>query len=250
MELLEDLGLELDLNDAATAVEPLVQVLVERASAKRLKQVAEEAAQAVWDEELKEELARELEEARHLEFVDRKLLKAARRELRAPAHRNGLAHALVLRAGLVMLKRANTNVALLENVEAELRRAPRELRRKFALELAAAAIPGVAIPGEEALRALVPLVEAGYSESGREEARRLARELATDERRQRMRRALAAFAQEARDQFPRSSAALQAILKEPMSAAPERDELWVHLVSALATEKLAEAGLRVDDDGL
>ena len=66
----------------------------------------------------------------------------------------------------------------------------------------------------------------------------LARVLATDERRRGMRRALGRLADAGADEFPLATAALTALLAEPMAIDPAEDDLWVGLVVGLAQQQL------------
>jgi hypothetical protein len=66
----------------------------------------------------------------------------------------------------------------------------------------------------------------------------LARVLATDERRRAMRRALGRLADAGADEFPLATAALTALLAEPMTLDPAEDDLWVGLVVGLAQQQL------------
>ena len=70
---------------------------------------------------------------------------------------------------------------------------------------------------------------------------RLARTLATDERRRDTRAALTELVALSTEELPNAAAALERLVAEPIPKDPAKDDLWVSVVVGLAEEQLAEA---------
>lgn len=250
-QLLERLEIELELNSVAPEIEPLLDALIRQAPKAALEQAAADAAEAVWSDELGVELAAELEEFRDQALQeDAELvptIDAVLAELARAPRQNHVAHALVWRAALELMRRANRNYERMAELEQTLAEAPLAAHRRLALPVAAAASLAADVGDEEAATAIARFVfslppdrEPARKEFDRQTAR-LARTLATDKRRRNVRASLAELARISADEFPLASAALEQLLAEPMPKDPAKDDLWVSLVVGLAQEQLAHA---------
>ena len=250
-ELLDDLGVELDLAAVASDLEPLVHALVGSSNAKITKAAAK-AAEAVWDDDVRDELAEELAQLRAAALERLETIDAAVRELEQPASRNEVARALAFHAAVELISHANRNYDRLAELETRLADASPDDRRPLALPLAVAAATAVAIPADEADEASAKFIESFPREwqkqpqGAQRAAHWLARTLDRDERRQRMREALARLAQTGDEEFPRATAALDELLGEPVPEDPADDDLWVNLCVGVVQERLARIGF--DDE--
>jgi hypothetical protein len=248
--LLDELEVGLDLNSVAPEIEPMLAALMRQASKAVLEQAAGDAVEAVWSDELERELVTELDEFRELVLEDDPELvatvDAARAELGRAPRQNQVAHALVWRAALKLLQRANRNYERMAELEQALADAPPAAHRRLTLRVSVAATLAAGIGDEEAANAIARYVfslpanaKADSKQLNRANAQ-LARTLATEGGRRKVRASLAELAQVSADEFPLSSAALQRLLAEPIPKDPAKDELWVRLVVGLAEEQLAE----------
>lgn len=248
-ELLDALEIGLELNSAGPMVAPLVQALIDAAPEATLREAADEAVEALWDADLEQDVRTELEAFRHTAIRQRSPLLATvddtLAELSQPAGGNHVAHALVWRAALKLLRRANRNHQLVARLEVALEHETRaDRRRRLTLPIAAAASLAADIGDEEAARAIATYA---FSISGRGRRSRehataqLAGSLGTDARRRAMRASLSELAELSAEDFPLASAALRELLAEPVPDDPARDELWVNLVVGMASEQLEDA---------
>lgn len=250
-ELLDGLGIWLELNSVAPDIEPLLDALIRHAPKAALEQAATDAAEAVWSDEVKLDLAAELEEFREqVVEEDAELvptIDAAPAELGRAPRQNHVAHALVWRSALELMQHANRNYERMAELEQMLAGAPPPAHRRLTLPATAAATLAADVGDEEAARAIARFLvslphdpEAAPKAVDRATAR-LARTLATDKRRRNVRASLAELARGSADEFPVASAALERLLAEPIPKDPAKDDLWVSLVVGLAQEQLAHA---------
>ncbi len=250
-ELLDGLGIGLDLNSAAPEIEPLLDALIRQAPRTTLQQAAVGATEALWSDELETELAQELREFREQALdEDPELLPtldAALAELPRPPRENQVAHALVWRAALELMRRANRNYERMADLEQALADAPPAAQRRLTLPMAAAASLAADVGDLEAATAIAEFVvslppdpETARKAFDRATAR-LARRLATDKRRRQVRTSLTELARGSAEEFPVASAALERLLAEPIPKDAAKDDLWVSLVVGLAQEQLAHA---------
>ncbi len=250
-ELLDGLGIGLDLNAVAPEIEPLLGALIRQAPRTALQQAAVGAAEAVWSDELETELAQELQEFREQALdEDPELMPtidAALAELARPPRQNHVAHALVWRAALELMRRANRNYERMAELEQALAEAPPAAHRHLTLPMAAAASLAADVGDLEAAKAITEFIvslppdpETARKAFGRATAR-LARTLATDKRRRDVRASLAELARGSAEEFPAASAALERLLAEAIPKDAAKDDLWVNLVVGLAQEGLAHA---------
>jgi hypothetical protein len=255
-ELFDLVGIGLDLNVVGSTLEPVIGAIIDGAPAARVRRAANQAVEALWDHKLQAEVRAELtafqQDARGVDEELAGTLEAALRELGRPLAENHVAHALVWRAAAELMRRANRNYDRMGELEERLANAPPSRGRVLTLPVAAAATLAVDVGDEEAAKAIARhVVEVGQG-AGRRRSRvataRLARALATDERRRSMRAALAELAATSADEFPSAAGALSGLLAEPMSGDPAEDELWVNLVLGLAEEQVI-AALAVDARG-
>jgi len=250
-ELLDELEIELELNSAGPALEPLLDALIGAAPPATLAQAAGEAAEALWDADLEQAVRTELEA-----FCERAVEESARllptidsalAELGEPARENQVAYALIWRATAKLARRARRNHERMAELERVLERAPQARRRRLTLPIAAAASLAADVGDEEAAKAIAAYafgVSANRRPSRKQHNRataRLARSLATKERRRDVRAALAELAELSAEEFPLASLALRELLGEPVPDDPAKDELWVSLVVGLAQEQLEDA---------
>lgn len=248
-ELLDEIEIGLELNSAGPVVAPLVQALIDGTHVEALGEAAGVAVEALWDSELEQEVRAEFEGFRHAAVRERSPLVAAvddtLAELAQPARSNRVAHALVWRATLMLVRRANRNRERVAQLERTLERETRaDQRRRLTLPIASAASLAADIGDEESAKAIATYAFAisAYGRRSRERATaELARSLATDERRQDMRASLDELAELAAEDYPLVSAALRDLLAEPVPDDPARDELWVNLVVGMAREQLEDA---------
>lgn len=251
-DLLDDLGLSLEPNEVAAEIAPVAHALSTRAPRRSIEQKAAHAADAVWSDDLRSELAVQLAGLRGDAVARLAIIDAAVEELDKPARRNRIALALVYESAATLLSRANRNYELAAALEERLEGTPVDEHRALTLPLAATGIPAARIEGEEADEAAARFIEsfpaewAELPEAADQAAHWLARSLATDERREAMRSALRALADSAPEEFPRVSSALTALLEEPTPDDPADDDLWVNLCVGLVQEELALFG--EDDD--
>jgi hypothetical protein len=248
---LDGLGIGLDLNAVAPEIEPVLDALIRQALRTALQQAAGGATEAVWSDELETELAQEPQEFREQalhedpELVPR--IDAALAELERPPRQNHVAHALVWRAALELMRRANRNYERMAELEQTLAEAPPAAHRHLSLPVAAAASLAADVGDLEAAKAITEFVvslppdpETARKTFDRATAR-LARTLATDKRRRDVRASLAELARGSAEEFPVASAALERLLAEPIPKDAAKDDLWVSLVVGLAQEQLAHA---------
>ena len=249
-ELLDELGVELELNAAAPDMEPLLDALVDHAPPARLERAAADAAEAIWSNELELELATEFHELRQQTLEeDAELavtIDATLAELKRAPAQNRVALALVWRAAVKLLRRANRNHERMAELEQALAGAPRAEHRRLTLPVAQAATLAADVGDEEAAKAIARFAvdlaqapQAGRKRFKRARAR-LARALATDERRRDTRAALAELVALSAEEFPHAAAALEHLVAEPIPKDPASDDLWVSVVVGLAEEQLAE----------
>jgi hypothetical protein len=249
--LLDELDIGLELNSAGPAIAPLIDLLIGGASQAALHVAAADAVEALWDAGLAQEVRTELKELRRqVEGEDTQpvsTIDCALAELGAPARENHVAHALVWRAAVKLVRRANRNHERMAELERSLERAPAAKHRRVTLPIAAAASLAADVGDEEAAKAVA---EYAFSLSGRgrpsrrqreRATARLASTLATDERRRTVRTSLGELAELAAEEFPLASSALRGLLCEPFPDDPVEDELWVNLVIGLAQEQLEDA---------
>jgi hypothetical protein len=247
-ELLDELGIWLDLGTVAGEIEPLLEALVARAPKQTLAQAAAEAVEAVWSDELEVELVTEFEDFRNQVIEDAALelvpsIDFALADLRNAPRESHVVHALVWRAAAEMLRRANRNYDLMQHLEESLLQAPRAEHRRLAVAVAAAAVPESDIGFREALDAIEPVVSASLdsnSDPTPEETQRtiagVARTLGTDARRRKLRASLAELAKAATSDFPTASAEVQRLVSEPMPDDSAKDDLWVRFVAEFARD--------------
>src|SRR3989442_9025632 len=192
-ELLDGLGIGLDLNAAAPDIEPLLGALMRQAPRSALQQAAVDAAEAVWSDELETELAQELQEFRkQAPEEDPELvptIDAALAELARPPRQNHVAQALVWRAALELVRRANRNYERIAELEQALAEAPPAAHRRLTLPVATAASLAADVGDLETATAITEFVarlppDPKTARKAFERATaRLARTLATDKRR-------------------------------------------------------------------
>lgn len=244
-ELLDGLGIGLDLSAVGGEIEPLLEALVKQAPKEALSRAAAEAAQAVWSAELKVELVVTLKDFRNQVVEDEDLdlvptIDDALTDLESAARESHVVLALVWRAAAEMLQRANRNYDLMQHLEESLAQAPRTEHRRLALAMAATAVPESDVGFVEVLDAIEPLVSSSLfnSETQRTIAG-VASTLATDERRRKLRASLAEIAKAATSDFPAASAEVQRLLTEPMPENPAKDDLWVRFVAEFVRDWLS-----------
>jgi len=252
-ELLDEVGIGLDLNAAGSTLEPLVGALIDNDPAPAIRQQADRAVEELWDYELQAEVRAELtafrDESPGQDSLVLATVDTALAELGRPASENHVAHALIWRATAELVRRANRNYRRVAEIEDELLHAPPNLHRRLTLPIAVTATLAADIDDDQEVAAaigkhLVPI--ASLPSVSRKRSQRaiagLARSLATAQRRQDMRAGLGELSAMSADQFPRVAAALGDLLAEPVPTDPAEDELWVSLVVGLAEEMLEEAG--------
>ncbi len=247
-ELLDHVGIGLDLNAAGSTLEPLVAAIIDSAPTAAVQQAANRAVEALWDHELQAEVRSELTAFRRASSEQNSELVAtldsALAALGRPPSENHVANALIWRATAELMRRVTRNYDRMAHLEQALAHARPNQHRGLALSVAAAASLAVDVGDEEDAEAVAQyLVEvASHPNASRKRSRRaaagLARSLATDERRQSMRRALAELASVSAYEFPLAAAALNKLLAEPVPDNPAKDELWMSLVAGLAEEQL------------
>jgi hypothetical protein len=228
---------------AANELEPLIDLLATDLTSPALDQTLGDAAAALWDDGVAAVLAEEFEAMRQEAANRIALVAVALRELdRRPAD-NLFARALAIRAATTLLTGANRNREQVEEVEQALSEVPPHERRPYVLPLARTALLGVELPPEEANEAVARFIESFPDEwhklpaAADQAAHWLARVLATDERRSRMREALALLRDTVAEDYPLTSEAFGEVLAEPQPEDPADDDLWVNLVIGLAQEQ-------------
>jgi len=250
-DLLDEIGIGLELNSAGPAIEPILAALIGEAPPAALHAAAAGAVEALWDAELETEIRTELEGFRaEVGGGDPTLVSRiddALRGLAEPSPDNQVAHVLVWRAAAQLLRRANRNHERVAELERALERAPRTKHRRLTLPISGVASLAADVGDEEAAKAVAEYAFT-LSTSGRPSrkhhdraAARLAERLATDERRESVRASLAELAELSADEFPLASSALQELLGEPFPHDPVKDEIWINLVVGLAHEQLEDA---------
>lgn len=253
-ELLDDLGVELEPNDVAPDIVPLAHALAEGAAARKIDKAAGEAAESVWNEEARSELAEGLQVLRDETSARISAIDEALSELERPARENRIALALVYRAAADLLSRANQNFERMAELEERLSDAPPEEHRALVLPIASAAIPAARIPPDEADEAAARFIEsfpADWQElpaAANQAAHWLGRTLATDERRAAMRAALSELANASgEEEFPLAASTLRVLLADPVPDDPAEDDLWVNLAVGVVQEQLGAIGFEDED---
>jgi hypothetical protein len=249
--LLDEIGIGLELNSAGPAIEPLLAALIGEAPPAALHAAAVGAVQELWDAELASEIRIELEGFR-AEVVGEdpalvSRIDSALRGLVEPPADNQVAHVLVWRAAAKLLRRANRNHERVAELERALERAPRTKHRRLTLPIVGVASLAADVGDEEAAKAVAEhafMLSTSDRPSRKHHDRaaaRLAKTLATDERRESVRASLAELAELSADEFPLASSALQELLSERAAHDPAKDEIWINLVVGLAHEQLEDA---------
>lgn len=241
--LLDALGLELDVAEAADLLEPVVGALLEGPPWPRLSEEGARAVEALLGEgeDIRAALRRELSSARDVHPQD---VELALRELERPTAENAVLLALVYRAAAELLRRANENREQVAALESALSEAPRERHRELALAFAPTGIPAVSLGPEEVDEAIARLVEGlppSVEELSDELARRLpalARSLANDDRRRELRAAILRIGETADEDFPLAAAVLRTLAEEPLPDDAGSDELWLAFVRQVAAQEL------------
>lgn len=250
-DLLDEIGIGLELNSAGPAIEPLLAALVSEAPPSTLRRTAAEAVGALWDAGLEQAVRTELEELRaQVVGQDAPLVRTidgALAQLGESARDNHVAHALVWRAATKLLRRANRNHERVSELERALESAAPARHRGLTLPIASAASLAADIGDEEAAKAVAEYA-VGLSVSRRPSRKqrdrataRLAATLATEERRRSVRASLTELAELSADEFPLASSALHELLAEPVPADPVKDDIWISLVVGLAQEQIEDA---------
>ena len=230
-EILDDLGIAVDAAASGPAIAVVADRLTAGAPREEVEAAARRAAAVVWTEERAREVRDGL--ARLRQHYDARLaaLERAEQALSSPPEENSVAVALVARAAVELWARARRGYDQMALLEDELTRASQDEHRSRALSVSAAAIPVIELDRSEVADAVARYL--------RDETQAwLARVLATDARRRALRRALGRLADAAAEEFPLATAALTALLAEPMAADPAEDDLWVGLVVGLAQHAL------------
>ena len=230
-QILDDLGLSLDVSGDGPALTVVADRLGGGASREEIAEAASGAAAAVWTPERAAEVREGLARLRDEYAARLAAVAAAESELDRPPQRNAVALALVARAAVELWARARRGYDQVALLEDELTRTPIEEHRSRALSITAAAIPVLELDHAE--------VDAAVERFLREEsAGWLAYRLASDERRRSMRRALGRLADAGSEEFPLATGAITGLLAEPMPSDAAEDELWVNLVVGLAQAHL------------
>jgi hypothetical protein len=250
-DLLDAIGIGLELNSAGPAIEPILAALIGDEPPAALHTAAVGAVEELWDAELASEIRIELEGFRaevvgeDPELVSR--IDSALRGLAEPSADNQVAHVLVWRAAAKLLRRANRNHERVAELERALERAPRTKHRRLTLPIVGVASLAADVGDEEAAKAvaeyafMLSMTRRPSRKHHDRAAARLAVRLATDERRRSVRASLAEVAELSADEFPLASSALQELLSEPFPHDPAKDEIWINLVVGLAREQLEDA---------
>jgi hypothetical protein len=233
----DDISLDTILDDLDVAFDagPAVALVADRigsgASREDIADAAARAAASVWTPDRAAEVRTGLARLRDEYGARLAAVDAAEQELGHPPERNAVALALVARAAVELWARARRSFDQVALLEDELSRAAPSEHRSRALSVAAAVIPVLELDADE-VESIVARFLAVESRDW------LARQLATDERRRAMRRALGRLADAGDEEFPLATAAITALLAEPMPRDAAEDELWVGLVVGLAQQQL------------
>jgi hypothetical protein len=251
--LLDDLGVELDLNTVAGELEQLAHALGSGSKAK-IERAAAAAAESCWGEGTRSDISAGLNELRTEALEQVETIDAALAELAKPARENRVALALAYRGAAELMTRANENYERLAELESRLSKAPPEEHAALTLPVAVAADLAVAIPPYDADEAAAKFLES-FPESWEEKpaaanqaAHWLARTLDDGDRRQKMRVALGALAEEAAGDFPRAARTLTALLAEPVPEEPAEDDLWVNLCIGVVQAQVSALAFELDDE--
>ena len=229
--VLDDLGIALDVGAGGVALAVVTERLTTGASREAIEEAAAAAARAVWTAERTAEVREGLQRLRAQYAARLEALDRAEAALAEPPGNNAVALALVARAAVELWARARKSYDQIALLEDELSRAAPSEHRARALSVAPAVIPVLELDPAEVERTVSRFLET----EGRDW---LARQLATDERRRGMRRALGRLADAGDEEFPLATAATTQLLAEPMPRDPAEDELWVSLVVGLAQQQL------------
>ena len=230
-EILDDLGIAVDVATGGAAIALVADRLTTGGPREEVESAARQAATAVWSDDRAAEVREGLGRLRARYVARLEAIDAAESALASPPEQNAVALALVARAAVELWARARRGYDQMALLEDELTRANPGEHRARALSVAAAAIPVLELDHGEVTDAVSRFL--------REETEAwLARVLATDERRRGMRRALGRLADAGADEFPLATAAMTALLAEPMTIDPAEDDLWVGLVVGLAQQQL------------
>jgi hypothetical protein len=216
----------------------LARALLARAPEAELNETLASAAEALWDDDARERVARAAGAAR------------VEAELDAPARENAIAHALAYAAALPLLAREEAVRTPLAELEPYLAQLDEEDRAAFAPALARTAVPALGVDlellADEGYRYVAtypPEGSEGVDIVGRA-ASWLTRRMTVDGDAPRlaMRRFLAVLAEEVELELPLAAAALDGLLAEPMPELAKNDRPFLALARGLVDEAIAERG--------
>ncbi len=228
-----------DIEPLREPLAPLLLAILENRPPSELERISRRTARKIWNDELAQETRTSLHVLRALLMLRLRHVDAALSELERPVERNRMARATIDRLAMELVREAEAETFQLAAVEEELRNASPAERRAVVLPLSGAVAGNVGIDPHEAGEAAARFLESFPDEwsarpaAADHAAHWLARTLATDERRARMRAELAELAQAASG-LPLLAAELEGLLDEPVAEDAAEDDLWVNLVVALA----------------
>lgn len=210
---------------------PLVDAAIVWAEDEQLERIATPIVEALWEDELREDIERALDKSAESSPHIRKAVRAARKDLAAGPRGSRLARAFLEQAAFELAFAEQEPVHCMLCVEDGLRATPPGERRPLALRVARIASRVAAVPEPE-LRAAVANAAFG---KGPEDA---APVVATDARRQAVREWLLRLADLGSRSVPTLAAELRVLVAGPLPPAPQ-DEVWRETVAGLIS-KLVE----------
>lgn len=235
-ELVAAIPLDVGLEAYRERLIPLAQATLSGASRRQIDKRRNSVLPDVWDERLARAVASGVA---HL----RRLVEAAEADLARPARESRVAGAVVDRMLFEVLEHQDQNFAALSSLEAELQSLDPAERAGRALCAARGAATAARIPRNE-IRAAIVRVARTAASGGLDEpdgiekcTRRLARLLATDQRREAARAWVAQMAVVNREPFPLLADELWRLAELEPVAEPDHDPIWLQACFGLVLEQ-------------
>jgi hypothetical protein len=217
-------GLQWEASDASVLA-PLIDAALVWAEDETMAKVAVPVVEALWANELREDIERALAHGAERDAYVRRTLAAARADLALGPRQSRFARAVVEQGAFDLAFAEQLPVHCLLCVEEALSRTPAHERRTKALRTARIARRAAAVPEAE-LRAAVTTAAFGRGHADAAVA------LATDDRREAVRAWLLRIAELGAKSVPTLAPELVALASEPAGSA-EEDDVWHETVAGL-----------------
>jgi hypothetical protein len=235
-ELIASISVDLVMEPYRERLTPLAHATLSGASQQRIEESRELVLAAVWDERLRGAV---VEGIRRL----RSLVEAAEADIAGALSESGIARAAIDRVLFELLQNQEQNETALEALEEELRETRASERASRARRAMQGAGTWTRIPRNEIRAAIVrsthttALYGSDRAGAAEESARRLARLLATNARRESARAWVAEMADVYAASFPLLAEQLRRFATQPRSADPGHDPVWLEACIGLVVSE-------------